>query len=66
MVLAWHRTPGTRTHRARAGPIRYGAAVAAALTLASSALAATGAAVTAGTTAASLPLIAHVNLGGNG
>jgi beta-glucosidase len=53
MVLAWHRTLGTRTHRARPGPIRYGAAVAAALTLAGSALAAAaGAAVTAGTAAA--------------
>jgi len=59
MVLAWHRIPGTRTHRARPGPLRYGAAVAAALTLAGSALAATGAAVTMGTasaaTAASCP-----------
>src|SRR5256885_2330869 len=56
MVLAWHRTPGTRTRRAGPGTTRYGAAVAAALTLAGSALAATGAAATAATGAA-------VNLG---
>ena len=114
MVLAWHRTPGTRTRRVRPGrirpgtiryrtirhpTIRYGAAVAVALTLAVSAVAAAEPAASAGTAAATascpwvhsrapvasrwtvspgryalmvgdssarLPLIAHVNLGGNG
>src|SRR5689334_6121586 len=60
MVLAWHRTPGTRTRTARPrtiryGTIRYGAAVAAALTLAGSALVTTGAGGTAAAAAASCP-----------
>ena len=62
MVLAWHRTPGTRTRTAwprtiRYGTIRYGVAVAATLTLAGSALAATGAAGTAAAAAASCPWV---------